>query len=92
MIECPDCDFSDEEYNTLFEHRVKNHTDAGNGDSFNLYDEEVFEIFNELAVSRALERIEEDEPSVERLKTELARMGVPVGLDESMQDVEEYAE
>lgn len=92
MVECPDCDFSDEEYHAVFEHRVKNHTDAGGGESFNLYDEEVFEIFNELAVSRALERIDESDPSVERLKYELREMGVPVGLDDSIEPVEEYAE
>lgn len=92
MIECPDCDYSDEDYNTIFEHRVKNHTDAGDGDSFNLYDDDVFTIFNELAVHRAIRRIEEDNPSVERLKTELRRMGVSVGFDENINPVEEYAE
>lgn len=92
MVECPDCDFEDDAYHAVFEHRVKNHTSAGDAETFNLYDEEVFEIFNEMAVTRALERIDETNPSVERLKYELREMGVPVGLDDSIQPIEEYAE
>jgi len=94
MPDCPDCDFSHSENGIVFTHRVKKHTDSGEGDSFNLYDDEVFPVFVDMAVQEARKRIEArgDKPTVEEVKTELARMGIPVGLDESMETFSEDVE
>lgn len=85
MVECPDCDFNDEK-EEVFTHRVKEHTDAGDGDSFNLYDDEVFDIYIEMAVQEA-RRIclsKDKKPTVENVKYELGELGVSHGVKDAI--------
>jgi len=86
MPECPDCDFENEKQGVVFTHRVKKHTDAGGGDSFNLYDDEVFEIYVDMAIQEARNRcVSKDKtPTVENVKYELGEMGVSFGVEESI--------
>lgn len=85
---CPDCDFGHDKAATVFTHRVKSHTDAGDGDSFNLYDDEVFTIFMEMAWDEAVIKCESDEPSVDDVIQYLnTEMNIPV----TSEHVEEHA-
>lgn len=86
LIECPECQFSDTSAGPVFIHRVKEHTDAGDGESFNLYDDEVFEIYVDMAIQEARRRVEarDEEPTIERVKYELGEMGVSTGVKQSI--------
>jgi hypothetical protein len=86
MPECTECQFSDEKNGVVFTHRVKEHTDAGDGDSFNLYDDEVFDIYVDMAVQEARENcLEKDKkPTVENVKYELGELGVSFGVEQSL--------
>lgn len=86
MPECPDCDFENEKNGVVFTHRVKKHTDAGDGDSFNLYDEEVFDVYIDMAVQEARRNcLEKDkEPTMENVKYELMELGVSFGVKEAI--------
>lgn len=95
MIECPDCDFSHEKNGIVFTHRVKTHTDAGDGKSFDLYDEEVFEIYQEMAVNEAIRNAKDsgdDDVTVPEMKQELRELGVhlhdDLGFETFSEDVE----
>jgi len=76
---CPDCD---EEFDTPsdeMEHRVKNHTEAGGEGGFNLYHDEVFPIFNDIAVRKAV--AECDNPTVRDVIDYLNdELGVPARM------------
>lgn len=85
MPDCKECNFSDEK-EQVFIHRVKEHTDAGDGDSFNLYDDEVFDIYVDMAVQEARRNCldKEKEPTIENVKYELGELGVSFGVEESL--------
>jgi len=89
MMDCPNCDFDSDEYNTLFEHRVKNHTSAGDGESFNLYDEEVYTVYVDLALHKAQDNLDEDAEMID-MKYELRELGLPVQLSD--EEFEEFFE
>lgn len=92
--ECPDCDFSNPDNSVMFTHRVKCHTDAGDGNSFDLYNDEVFDIYVDMAVTQAREnaRSKYDEVTEEKLVYELGELGVSVGVDESVERFSEEVE
>lgn len=85
-MNCPDCDFEASKNGVLFTHRVKKHTDAGNGDSFNLYDDEVFDIYVDMAIQEARRRVEsrDEKPTIDAVKYELGEMGVSFGVEEAI--------
>lgn len=85
MPTCPECQFSDEKED-VFIHRVKEHTDAGDGESFDLYDEEVFDIYVDMAVQEARRRVEsrDEEPTMKKVEMELTEMGVSHGVEEAI--------
>lgn len=86
MIDCPDCDFSHEKSGVVFTHRVKEHTDSGDGDSFNLYEDEIFDIYVDMSIQEARRRIEArgEEPTIDKLKYELGEMGVSTGVKQTV--------
>jgi len=90
---CPDCGFEHSEAATTFTHRVKKHTDSGKGDSFNLYDDEIFSIFMEMAWDEAHESCDSESPTVDDVVKYLNReMNIPVTSEHIEQHavVEEY--
>lgn len=86
LMECPECNFSDKKDGVVFTHRVKKHTDSGNGDSFNLYDDEVFDIYVDMAIQKARKRClsKDKKPTVENVKYELGELGVSFGVEQSL--------
>lgn len=85
-VSCPDCDFSHEKSGVVFTHRVKKHTNSGDGDSFNLYEDEIFDIYVDMSIQEARRRVEErgEEPTIEKVEYELGEMGVSTGVKESL--------
>lgn len=91
---CPECDTSVETVEEEFEHRVREHTDAGDGDSFDLYDEEVFDIFTELAVRQAVAACDNDASVRDVIDYMNDELGVPARMpdDSSSSIIDEYLE